>query len=110
MNWISLLLTMLPTVLGGIPGISTKIKQIIVDITAGGAAIIASGVVTGPSVNTILAAWLGVIQALKADPNLPQNTLSAIAQLEKAVAAALMNDVQASAAVDWSKIIVIATV
>ena len=108
--WLSLLFNMLPTVLGAIPGISPKIKGIITDVTTGGAAVIASGVTTGPSVNTILAAWMGVINVLKADPNLPKNTIGAIAELEKAVSAALMNDVQASQLVDWSKVITIATV
>jgi hypothetical protein len=110
MNWIVLLLGVLPGLLSGIPQISAKIKQIITDVTASAAAVIASGVITGPSVNTVLAAWLGVVTALKADPNLPINMLNAIAELEKAIQAALINDVQASQLVDWSKIIVIATV
>jgi hypothetical protein len=107
---IALLLNILPGLLTAIPGISDKIKQIVADVSGAAATVIASGVVTGPSVTTVLAAWLGVINTLKADPNLPANTLNAIAQLEKAISAALMNDVQASAAVDWSKIVVIATV
>lgn len=105
-----LLLNLLPGLLAGIPGISDKIKQIIADVTASASAVLASGVVTGPSVNTVMAAWLGVITALKGDPNLPANTLNAIAQLEKAVQAALTNDVTASTQVDWSKIVTIATV
>ena len=110
MTWVILLLNVLPGLLSGIPGISSKIKQIITDVTGSATAVIASGVVTGPAVNTVMAAWLGIITALKSDPNLPANTLNAIAELEKAISAALMNDVQASTTVDWTKIIVIATV
>lgn len=105
-----LLLNLLPGLLSGIPQISGGIKQLIADVTASISAILGSGVVTGPSLNTALAAWLGIIAALKNDPNLPANTLNAIAQLEKAVQAAATNDAQASLLVDWSKIAVIATV
>lgn len=105
-----LLLNLIPGIFAGIPGISASIKQIIADVSGSAAAVLASGVVSGPSVNTILAAWLGVINVLKTDPNLPANTLNAVAQLEKAVQAALANDIQASASVDWTKIVTIATV
>lgn len=105
-----LLLNLLPGILAGIPSISAHIKQIITDVSASAAAVLASGAITGPSINTILAAWLGVINVLKTDPNLPANTLNAIAQLEKAVQAALANDLQASASVDWTKIVTISTV
>lgn len=105
-----LLLNLLPGIFTGIPGISPSIKQIIADVTGSAAAVLASGVASAPTVNTILAAWLGVINVLKTDPNLPANTLNAVAQLEKAVQAALMNDLQASSAVDWTKIVTIATV
>ena len=105
-----LLLNLLPGLIQGIPGISTAIKGIITDVSGSAAAVLASGAVTGPSVNTILSAWAGIIAVLKTDPNLPQNVLNSINQLEKAVQAALLNDVQASAAVDWTKIVTIATV
>ena len=110
MSIVILLLNMLPGLLAGIPGLSDKLKQIIADVTGSASAVLASGVAEGPNVNTILAAWLGVINTLKADPNLPQNTLNAILQLEKAVQSALVADVAAQQAVDWSKIVVIATV
>lgn len=105
-----ILLNLLPGLLSGIPGISSALKQVITDVTSSATAVLSSGAITGPSVNTVLAAWLGVINALKSDPSLPQNTLNAVAQLEKAVQAALVNDVQATASVDWSRIIAIATV
>src|ERR1700739_3748690 len=109
MTIIVLLLNLLPGLLGSIPGISASLKQIIQDVTASASAVLSSGVVSGPSVNTVLAAWLGVVNALKADPNLPANTLNSIEQLEKAVSGALINDLQAQAAVDWGKIVTIAT-
>jgi hypothetical protein len=105
-----LLLNLLPGLLSGIPQISGGIKQLISDVTSSISAILGSGVVSAPSVNTALSAWLGVITALKSDPNLPANTLNAIAQLEKAVQAAATNDLTASQSVDWTKIVVIATV
>jgi hypothetical protein len=105
-----LLLNLLPGLLTGIPGISSTLKQIIADVTASVAAILGSGVVTQPSVNTALAAWLGVVTALQSDPSLPTATLAAIAQLEKAVQAALLNDTAAAQKVDWTLVAPIATV
>jgi len=105
-----LLLNLLPGLVGAIPGISSAVKQIITDVSGSASAVLASGSISSPSVNTVLAAWLGVINALKNDPSLPQDKLNLVLQLEKAVQAALLNDVQASAAVDWTKIVTIATV
>jgi hypothetical protein len=105
-----LLLNLLPGLLGAIPGLSAKVKQIIADVAGSGAAILASGAVTQPSVTTILAAWAGVITVLKSDPSLPASSLNAVAQLEKAVQAALTEDAVAAQAVDWTKIITISTV
>ena len=105
-----LLLNLLPGLLSAIPGISSSLKQVITDVSGSATAVLSSGALSTPSVNTVLAAWLGIINALKADPNLPANILSAVAQLEKAVQAALLQDVKAQAAVDWSTIVVIATV
>ncbi len=82
-----LLLNMLPGLLSTIPGISAGIKQIISDVSGGASAVLASGVVEGP-----------------------KEKLAAVAQLELAVQAALVADHTASLAVDWSKIVVIATV
>ena len=110
MNIATLLLSLLPGLLGSIPGISAAIKQVITDISGAAAVVLASGAVSSPNANTILAAWLGVITVLEADPGLPQNTLNAILQLEKSIQAALLNDVTASQQVDWSKIVTIATV
>ena len=97
-----LLLGLIPGFLKNIPGISTTLQQIIADITGSAAAVLSSGVVSQPSVTTVLAAWAGVIAALKAQGNLPASTLNSLAQLEIAVQAALMNDAAAAAKVDWS--------
>lgn len=105
-----LLLGLLPSVLGGIPGLSAKIKQLIADVAGSAAAIIGSGSITAPSATTILAAWAGVIAALRSDPSLPASALNGIAQLEKAVQAALTEDAVAAQSVDWSKITLIQTV
>jgi hypothetical protein len=99
-----LLLGLLPGFFQNIPGLSTAIKQIIADVSGSAAAVLASGSVTQPNINTILAAWAGVVAVLKADPSLPQATLAIVGQLEKAVQAALTNDHQAALAVDWSKV------
>ena len=98
-----LLLNLLPALLTGIPGISTKIKQIITDLTGATSAVLTSGVVTLFSVNTVLAAWAGVLTALQADPNLPQDKLGLVAGLGKIVQAALLEDTIASQKVDWTK-------
>lgn len=99
-----ILLNLLPVVLRGIPGISDTIKQIITDVSGGATALIGSGVLTQPSVSTALAAWLGVITTLQNDPNLPKESLNALAQLGKAVQAALTADEAAAKLVDWSLI------
>lgn len=105
-----LLLNLVPGLLKGIPGISAGIQQIIADVTGSASAVLSSGVISGPNVNTVLAAWLGVVNTLKADPNLPTNMLNAVGELEKAISAALMNDVTAQTQVDWNKVVVIQTV
>jgi hypothetical protein len=105
-----LLLNLLPGFLAAIPGLSAGLKQVIGDVTASAAAVISSGAVSSPSANTFLAAWLGIITALKADPSLPAGTLNAVSELEKAVQAALLNDAVASKVVDWSTIVTMATV
>lgn len=100
----TIILGLIPTVLKSIPGISSGIQQIIADITASVAAVLGSGAVTQPNVNTILAAWSGVIAALKNDPNLPATSLAAVAQLEKIVQAVLLQDATLAKAVDWTKL------
>jgi hypothetical protein len=99
-----LLLNLLPGLISAIPGISAAIKAIIGDVTSAASAILGSGVISQPSVNTILAAWAGVLAALKAQGNLPPATLNWVTQLEKAVQAALLQDVQLAQSVDWSQI------
>ena len=99
-----LLLNLIPGLLGNIPGISAKLKGLIGDITGGASILIGSGVLSKPSVNAALAAWLGIINLLKADPNLPQDKLATIGAIEKAIAAALTEDVEASKLVDWSSV------
>lgn len=99
-----LLLNLIPTVLGSVPGISTIIQQIIKDVASSASAIIGSGVLSQPSINTVLAAWAGVLSALRNDPSLPSTSLGAISQLERAVQAALLQDSKAAQSVDWSLI------
>lgn len=102
-----LLLNLLPGLLSAIPGISVSVQQLIKDIAGSAAAVLGSGAVTQPSVNTVLAAWAGVIAILKSDPNLPATSLAAVSELEKAVQSALTADAAAAAQVDWTKVITI---
>lgn len=101
---ITVIIGLVPVILKGIPGIPASAQQLIADISGSVAAILGSGAVTQPNVNTILAAWLGVITALKNDPSLPAGSLSAIAELEKIVQAVLIQDAALAKAVDWSKL------
>jgi hypothetical protein len=105
-----LLLGLLPGLLKVIPGISDRMQQLIADISGSTAVVLASGVISSPNVNTVLSAWAGIIGVLKLDPKLPANMLNAIAQLEKAVQAALTEDAESAKLVDWSKIVTVATV
>lgn len=91
-------------VLKGIPGISAKILQIITDVTASTAALLGSGLVTQPSVNTALAAWAGVVAALQNDPSLPKESLTAIAELAKIIQAVMVEDAELAKSVDWTKL------
>jgi hypothetical protein len=99
---ITIILGLVPVVLKGIPGISATIQQIIADVTASVAALLGSGALTQPNANTILAAWAGVIAALKNDPNLPASSLSAVAELEKIVQSVMLQDSKLAQSVDWS--------
>ena len=99
-----IIIGLIPSVLKGIPGISSTIQQIIADVTASVAAVLGSGVVTQPSVNTVLAAWLGVITALQKDPSLPASSLAAVAQLEKIVQAVLTEDAVLAKGIDWTQL------
>lgn len=101
---VTLMVGLIPGILKGIPGISAKIQQIIADVTGSVSAVLGSGAVTGPNLNTVLAAWLGVVNALKNDPSLPANALSAVAELEKLLQSVLLEDSALAKSVDWSKI------
>src|SRR5271157_3135955 len=101
---ITLILSLVPTILNSIPGISATIKQIITDITASATAVIGSGVISRPNANTILSAWLGVITALKSDTSLAPVALAQLAQLEKIVQSVLVQDAMLAKSVDWSKL------
>lgn len=105
-----LLLNLLPGLLKGMPGISEKIQQIVADVAGSTSAVLGSGVISAPSVNTVLAAWAGVIAILRSDPQLPQDKLAVLDQLAKAVQAALVEDAEAAKLVDWTKIAPIANV
>jgi hypothetical protein len=96
-----LLLGLIPGLLQNLPGISAAVKQIIADVAASASAVLASGAVSGPSVNTILAAWLGVVNALKTDPNINPNTLAMLAQLEKILQSVLTTDASLAKSVNW---------
>jgi hypothetical protein len=100
-----LLLNLLPGFIAPIPGISDKIKSIIASITGSANAILSSGAISTPNVQTILAAWTGVLTILRSDPNLPQDKLGLVDELQKLVAAALLEDQKAMLLVDWSKFI-----
>lgn len=99
-----LLLGLLPGLLKGIPGISAKVLQLIADVSGSVGALLGSGAISQPSVSTALAAWLGVINVLKADSSLNQTALNALGQLEKAVQAAITEDAVAAKAVDWTQV------
>jgi len=105
-----MILGMVPTVIQNIPGISAGIKQLIADITASVSAIMGSGAITQPSANTILLAWLGVINALKSDPTLPPASLAAVAQLEKIVQSVVAQDAVLAKSIDWTKLLPITPV
>lgn len=104
------LLGLIPGLLQNIPGISAALKQIIADVTSSAQAVLSSGVVSGPSVNTVLAAWLGVVNALKADSSLPAATLGLLAQLEKIIQSVLSEDAKLAVAIDWSQLLPITPV
>lgn len=103
MTWAILLLNLLPGFIAPIPGISEKIKQIIASIVASTNAVMQSGAITVPSVQTILAAWGGVLSVLRNDPNIPADKIGLIDELQKIVAAALLEDQKALLGVNWSK-------
>lgn len=109
MNWI-ILLNLLPGLITPIPGISDKVKSIITAVTGTSNAIMSSGSISAPSAQTILAAWAGVLAVLKSEPNIPADKLGLISELEKLIAAALLEDQRAALAVDWSKFTLTANV
>jgi hypothetical protein len=107
---IVLILNILPSILGVIPGLSPKIMPLISDVSKGLGALFASGVVTGPSASTALSAWAGVIAVLKQDPALPKNVLNLLGQIEIWIQNAVPVDQAAAQGVDWNQIHTIANV
>ena len=105
-----LLANLIPALLGNIPGISDKIKNLIAVGSQTVGVILNSGIMDHRTPTTVLSVWAGIIVALKNDPDLPQAALGQIAELEKAVHAAVTEDAEAAKQVDWSKINPIATV
>jgi len=97
---ILLISSLLAAAVEGVPQIPAPIKTIISGITGSVTAIGASGVTTTLNPATILTALQGVITQLKAIPQLPQTTLSVIAGLDDAIAAALAADTVAQQAVN----------
>lgn len=100
---LTLIIGLIPPVLKGIPGISADIQTLIADVDSSVVAVLGSGAITQPGVNTVLAAWSGVIAALKNDPNLPAASLSAVGQLEKIVQAVMTEDAALAKSVDWTQ-------
>lgn len=97
-----LIASMAAGIVQGIPGINALTKQIVNDIYQSFSAIVASGVTTTVTPQTVIAAIAGITAALKADPNLPADKLALIAALESAAAAALAADQAAQQKVDPS--------
>lgn len=92
MGAVLLIASLLAAVTQGVPQIPSNVKTIISGIVAGVTGIINSGVTTTIDPATILAALSALIASLKTIPQLPQATLSLIAGLEDATAAALAAD------------------
>ena len=100
MNWIALITSLLPVVVGAIPSISAEIKSIITDISNSLGAIASSGVVQTQNPSTILLALSGVLAALKSEPEIPPAVLNLIGALDRAAQAALTADAAAQKLVD----------
>lgn len=92
MNIARLIVSIAASVLGNDAAVPADIKQIILAISSAVSALIKSGVTTGPSNSTILAAFQGVVLSLKAVPGLPQQTLELIADIDASVQAAIAAD------------------
>lgn len=84
----------------GIPQVPVYLKNIIRALVGTLGSLSQSGVTTGLNPQTFLAALAGVIQALKAVPEIPADKLLLIADLENALVAAMAADKQASQQVD----------
>lgn len=110
MTFALLFLGLVPTILKAIPGMPAAVMNLIGAGADAASAILGSGVVTEPSVQTALTAWLNIINVLKTNPAIPPATLAAIAELQKAVQAAVSNDADAAKAVNWTLTHQIATV
>ena len=100
MNWVILIVNLLPVVIQAIPSIPSAIKTVITDIVASLGAVANSGVIQAPNASNILIALSAVIAALKAEPNIPPDVLNLIAALDRAAQAALAADQLAQVKVD----------
>jgi flagellar biosynthesis/type III secretory pathway M-ring protein FliF/YscJ len=105
-----LLANLIPALLSNIPGISDSIKRLIGVGAQTVAVIVNSGIADHLTANSVLSVWAGIITAMKSDPDLSPTTLGQIAEIEKAVHAAVTEDAEAAKQVDWTKINPIATV
>lgn len=107
MNW-TVILSFLSVFVTGIkadPNLPAAVREGLGDASGALEAIFAGlqgngGTAVTPS--TILAILAGIVNSLKADPNLPQNVLNQIGVLDRAVAAAFKADGEAKLAVDWN--------
>jgi hypothetical protein len=79
------ILAALNLVIQGAAKIPAVIKEALADIVATEGGVEASGAVQNPSLATVLAAITNTLVALKADPNLPADTLSKIQNFETIV-------------------------
>ena len=92
MNIVLLIASIASSVLGADANIPADIKNLVTAISSALSALVKSGVTTGPSTSTILAALEGVVLSLKAIPSLPVQTLDIIADIDQAVQAAVAAD------------------
>lgn len=85
------------SVIGQDAAIPAQIKSLVTAISSALTALVKSGVTSSVTPTNVLAALAGVIESIKALPNMPQPTLDVIASLDAAVAAAIAADKLAQA-------------
>ncbi len=100
MNLALLISSIVAATIQNAPGISSLLKQVALDIQSSVSAIVHSGATTKLDPNTILLALAAVVAGLKADKNMPQETLGLVLALDNAVSAALAEDTIAQKSVD----------